>query len=195
MIRCNAAVRFALCIIGCGPPVGVDESTGPLESSSAGPEPIAPAEWMSGLYSNREVNQDTATFTENGNVGYYEFLPDGTFLGLLTGGSEPVRMWAPISETEARIYPNEMDDPRIAWWRATEVATADGCRKVSLRLFVGAEDTPGPGLYRGKVCVVDVPCPPDQKPYEGCSGYRLVWCDEPPPGCDDRGCVCEDAGD
>lgn len=195
MSPCRVIAGVALALLACGPPAGVEDSTGPGGGTTTGPEPVPAAEWMSGLYSNRRITHDTARFTENGDVAYYEFLADWTFLGPLSGNnSDEMRSWAPLTDTQARIYPNPSDSPDVHWWDARAVTSQDGCTRVALTR-VGSIETGAGTLYPGKVCVVDVPCPPDQKPFEGCSGYRLVWCDEPPPGCDETGCVCDEPTD
>lgn len=169
-----------------------------VAAASCGPEaqdPVEVRDWMAGPYSSRYIDVNTSRYTEEEGVSYYTFLPNQKIEWYLPLADDPLHDWEPMSESEVRVLPNGGDDPDLQWYLLTQAEEPFACGELRItRVYSDTGPITGGSIYPGSVCVVaNGPCPPDvNEEGESCGAYHLEWCDEPPPGCDARGCTCDD---
>ena len=147
---------------------------------ACGPEVAAESRWMLDTFSNRPAGY----LSNNCGVSHYEFLEDGTFID---GGVDCDNNFVELQRlTWERL---DADTIEVALpsgdLEALRVRPGEHCNVIEI---VGVRDgvalENAPSVYvRGAVCQGRAaPCQPEGSQ---CESYVTVWCDEPPPPCEE----------
>jgi len=151
--------------------------------SACGPEGAEKIDLLFGTYSDSPagVSSQNSSF-----IVHYVISPDGKFLigGYYNCGankSEPKEyQWVRHDETTINVLFPDAGEGGVDTWR---ISRGDDCNQIRVELRREGE-TVGEARYpRGEVCLeVLPPCPGTQ-----CDACGTVWCDGPPPPCDEAG--------
>lgn len=193
-------VALVLCVsTGCGPDV-VDPSEGATGSGGHPPDVAEPVEvqpWMLGVFSNREPEE----LTDYPGVQHYyvydnfEIVTMNVSRGLDDPTDVKRRKWEPRSEDSFAMFrgEDELSSVVTEYLVGPKAGHSSKCGPYEVVTIRGPESSnPGPQpnpeiIIRGAVCQRIVPCPEDTDDgTEGCGGYAMEWCDEPPPPCEDE---------
>ncbi|HRI10539.1 MAG TPA: hypothetical protein PKW35_22115 [Nannocystaceae bacterium] len=161
--------RLLLALVATIPGCGPDEAAQQTEST-----------WMLGIWSSESVGW----LTNNCGVSMFDIRKDGTFFD---GGYVCGTEFEPKFDTEY-VWEHDGEDVIVVrpigsnpadGWRITR---GDDCETIVVAQIVG-DTIFSPGLmYRGAVCMKDRgPC----MDMGECEAYETVWCDGPPPPCDE----------
>jgi len=149
-------------------------------SAACNPEVAEESDWMLGTFSNVGAGYRSNSC----GVGRYEILEDGTFIdGGVDCDNDPVEpkrlTWERLDENtiEIALPSGDFEAMRIRLGKHCNVIEI-----VSVRDGVALADF-ALEYVRGAVCHERTgPCEPEGSQ---CEGYITVWCDEPPPPCED----------
>lgn len=154
-----------------------------LSATACGPDTARESTWMLGIFSAPGVNMRNVS-----GVTYYEFREDGTLVvsGIADWGKTQIE---PLEYTWERLD-NDLIEVQLPephdWVDRWHVSPASSCDQVQFYGLHGDDGVKygGASLYRGKVCIAagGGPCPSGSN----CDSSITVWCDEPPPPCDDK---------
>jgi len=138
-----------------------------------------------GTYSSRGAVYST----NDSSVVHYEILDDGRFTIVSVGadageqcnnvrGTATEYSWKPYGEDEIEVsFPDRAMGGVEAW----RISRGGACSMRVRLVQEGKVSTNFQEYTRGAVCLAVPTCLPGP----ACSGCNLVWCDEPPPPCDD----------
>lgn len=155
-----------------------------LWAGACGPDTAQESTWMLGTFSAPGVGMRNVA-----GVTYYEFREDGTLIrsgielhGTMEAETEPVEYtWARLGDDLIEV---QLPEPH-GWVDRWHVSPASSCDQIQLYGLHGDSNVKygGNSLYRGNVCIGGAPgpCPIGSN----CDSNITVWCDEPPPPCDD----------
>ena len=151
--------------------------------AACGPEVAEKIDLLFGTYSDPPagVANQNSSF-----VVHYMIRPDGKFLigGYYDCGankSEPKEyQWVRHDETTIDVLFPDAGEGGVDTWR---ISRGGDCNQISVQRRREGEDL-GIGFYqRGEVCLEELPpCPGSN-----CESCKTVWCDGPPPPCDEAG--------
>ena len=146
-----------------------------------GPEVAQESTWMLGTFSSSGVNMRNLS-----GIAHYEFREDGTliFSGIAHYGEVEIE---PVEYTWERLGPDlievHLPEPygAVDRWR---FSPGKQCDYIRISRYAGENEPSDSSLHRGKVCLGPAggPCPSGSN----CDSTITVWCDEPPPPCDDE---------
>ena len=148
---------------------------------ACGPEGPEKIDLLFGTYSSPTAgisNQNSTTVT------HYEIRADGTFVigGFYGCGASKATMkeytWVRHGEAAIDVLFPDASEGGIDTWRITRGVD---CNQIHVERRREGESVGDRDYQRGEVCLdVLPPCPGTQ-----CDSCKTVWCDGPPPPCDE----------
>lgn len=173
---------LASVLLGCGPTKGTQDDG--ADGTSVGDEP-APT-WMIGVFSRSAANQGPLVGDNVASVYLVEFTDDGSVIRRDVTGcgqyeSTFASRWTLTSPDEIQVESD--DDDRFSIVRTA--GCHSGLQQLLWEYPSGLEEP----LWRGEKCLESIfnPQDPDEEEGEVLPGdtCRTVWCDEPPPPCEE----------
>ncbi|MBA3546237.1 MAG: hypothetical protein H0T76_07135 [Nannocystis sp.] len=138
--------------------------------------------WMLGTFSDVQVGQ-----LNYQSAPFYDILEDGSFVKgkIVHPGNVRVETgeyrWERRGEDEIEVLFPDVEKGGIEAWR---ISPGFDCNTVRVDYIQRGEPGLETALYRGAVCIeaLGMKCPSGSN----CDSTKAVWCDEPPPPCDEK---------
>ncbi len=155
------AMAGARAVVACGPAAGTSD-------------------WMLGTFSDTKIKQEAY------GLGHDEFHEDGRLVLInVTRCGENVREqvleyeWRRDGDSHVIVELNGPEGGVDQWL----ISAGETCETLKVEEVVDGEAFFGFTLWRGAVCMELLPpCTPEQVERPGC---KTVWCDGPPPECEE----------
>lgn len=152
-------------------------------TASCGPDTPAESTWMLGTFSERPVGYVQGDW----GVSQIEILADGAFLlGGVGVDNTPLESqeyaWERGTDESIEVsFPNAGEGGIEAW----RITPGERCNEILIQDIQMGEPVGAPFTYvRGAVCVNDLGTCPGPAGSQ-CEQFKTVWCDDPPPPCED----------
>jgi hypothetical protein len=138
--------------------------------------------WVLGTFSDTPANYSSLALL---GVTQYEFREDGTLaLSAVGCGGAPkelIREYQWRTDGDLRVIV-EIPAPENTVFQEWVVTQGEECNTLQIDQIQDGRSISGPLLWRGAVCMSKLP--PCEAGHE-CASCTTVWCDEPPPDCEE----------